>query len=155
MNHEESVIQAGICRTLQEAGVFFFSIPNEGAGDDRRRQMTMMAMGLRPGVADLCVWWPKEDGLVTVGFLEVKTRNGRQSTSQRKFEMLCRIRGVPYSVVRSVEDVEGVSSNNPWITGTSGVYYGMKKNMVEILPFNTTNIIDVNPGLAEQQHPCY
>lgn len=55
----------------------------------------------------------------------------------------------------SVEDVEGVSSNNPWITGTSGVYYGMKKNMVEILPFNTTNIIDVNPGLAEQQHPCY
>lgn len=106
MNHEESVIQAGICRTLQEAGVFFFSIPNEGAGDDRRRQMTMMAMGLRPGVADLCVWWPKEDGLVTIGFLEVKTRNGRQSTSQRKFEMLCRIRGVPYSVVRSVEDVE-------------------------------------------------
>lgn len=55
----------------------------------------------------------------------------------------------------SVEDVEGVSSNNPWITGTSGLYYGMKKNMVEILPFNTTNIIDVNPGLAEQQHPCY
>lgn len=55
----------------------------------------------------------------------------------------------------SVEDVEGVSSSNPWITGTSGVYYGMKKNMVEILPFNTTNIIDVNPGLAEQQHPCY
>ena len=55
----------------------------------------------------------------------------------------------------SVENVEGVSSNNPWITGTSGVYYGMKKNMVEILPFNTTNIIDVNPGLAEQQHPCY
>lgn len=55
----------------------------------------------------------------------------------------------------SVEDVEGVSSNNPWITGASGVYYGMKKNMVEILPFNTTNIIDVNPGLANQQHPCY
>lgn len=55
----------------------------------------------------------------------------------------------------SVEDVEGVSSNNPWITGASGVYYGMKKNMVEILPFNTTNIIDVNPGLAGQQHPCY
>lgn len=54
-----------------------------------------------------------------------------------------------------VEDVEGFSSNNPWITGTSGVFYGMKKNMVEILPFNTTNILDVNPGLAGQQHPCY
>ena len=54
-----------------------------------------------------------------------------------------------------VEDVEGISSNNTWITGNSGVFYGMKKNMVEILPFNTVNIIDVNPGLAGQQHPCY
>lgn len=54
-----------------------------------------------------------------------------------------------------VEDIEGISSNNPWITGISGVFYGMKKNMVEILPFNTTNILDVNPGLAGQQHPCY
>lgn len=54
-----------------------------------------------------------------------------------------------------VEDVEGLSSNNAWITGNTGIFYGMKKNMVEILPFNTTNIIDVNPGLAGQQHPCY
>ena len=29
------------------------------------------------------------------------------------------------------------------------------KKMVEILPFSTTSIIDVNPGLAGQQHPCY
>lgn len=129
MNHEESVIQAGICRTLQEAGVFFFSIPNEGAGDDRRRQMTMMAMGLRPGVADLCVWWPKEDGLVTVGFLEVKTRNGRQSTSQRKFEMLCRIRGVPYSVVRSVEDVEGMLAE---LKARIGTWPDFRKEMRDV-----------------------
>ena len=51
--------------------------------------------------------------------------------------------------------VEGLSSNNAWITGKTGVFYGMKKNMVEILPFSTTNIIDVNPGLAGQQHPSY
>lgn len=129
MNHEESVIQAGICRTLQEAGVFFFSIPNEGAGDDRRRQMTMMAMGLRPGVADLCVWWPREDGLVTVGFLEVKTRNGRQSTLQRKFEMLCRIRGVPYSVVRSVEDVEGMLAG---LKASIGTWPDFRKEMRDV-----------------------
>ena len=129
MNHEESVIQAGICRTLQEAGVFFFSIPNEGAGDDRRRQMTMMAMGLRPGVADLCVWWPKKDGLVTVGFLEVKTRNGRQSISQRKFEMLCRIRGVPYSVVRSVEDVEGMLAG---LKARIGTWPDFRKEMRDV-----------------------
>lgn len=54
-----------------------------------------------------------------------------------------------------VEEVEELSSNNAWITGNTGVFYGLKKNMVEILPFNTTSIIDVNPGLAGQQHPCY
>lgn len=129
MNHEESVIQAGICRRLQEAGVFFFSIPNEGAGDDRRRQMTMMAMGLRPGVADLCVWWPKEDGLVTVGFLEVKTRKGRQSEAQRKFEMLCRSRGVPYSVVRSVEDVEGMLAG---LKARIGTWPDFRKEMRDV-----------------------
>lgn len=52
----------------------------------------------------------------------------------------------------SVEDVEGFASKNVWI---EDMFYGMKKNMVEILPLNTTNIIDVNPGLAGQQHPCY
>ncbi len=55
----------------------------------------------------------------------------------------------------SVEDVEGFASENTWIVGSTGMFYGMKKNMVEILPFNTTSIIDVNPGLAGQQHPCY
>lgn len=55
----------------------------------------------------------------------------------------------------SVEAVEGVSSNNEWITGNNGVYYGLKKNMVEIMPFHQTSIIDVNPGLAGQQHPAY
>lgn len=55
----------------------------------------------------------------------------------------------------STQDIDGVADNNSWITGNTGVFYGMKENMVEILPFNTTNIIDVNPGLAQQQHPCY
>lgn len=52
----------------------------------------------------------------------------------------------------SVKKVDKVSDVNTWITG---MFYGLQKNMVEILPFNTTNIIDVNPGLAGQQHPCY
>ena len=59
------------------------------------------------------------------------------------------------SVKEVKENGSTIAANNAWITGTSGLYYGLKKNMVEILPFNTTNIIDVNPGLAGQQHPCY
>lgn len=52
----------------------------------------------------------------------------------------------------SVEDVEGLASKNEWI---ERMFYALEKNKVEILPFNTSNIIDVNPGLAGQQHPCY
>ena len=54
-----------------------------------------------------------------------------------------------------VEDVAGVATANTWITGSTGVFYGMKKNMVEIMPLHQTAIIDVNPGLTNQQHPCY
>ncbi|MDU1905876.1 MAG: RagB/SusD family nutrient uptake outer membrane protein [Dysgonomonas sp.] len=52
----------------------------------------------------------------------------------------------------SVEEVPGLASVNKWI---ENMFYGMQKNMVEIMPFNTTNIIDVNPGLIGQQHPMY
>lgn len=52
----------------------------------------------------------------------------------------------------SVDKVEGISDVNPFITN---MFYGMVKNKVEILPFSTTAIIDVNPGLKDQQHPCY
>ncbi len=59
------------------------------------------------------------------------------------------------SVKEVKENGSTIAANNAWITGSSGIYYGLKKNMVEILPFHTTKIIDVNPGLAGQQHPCY
>lgn len=52
----------------------------------------------------------------------------------------------------AVDPVEGLADKNVWI---EDMFYGLQKNMVEILPFNTTNIIDVNIGLKDQQHPCY
>ncbi len=52
----------------------------------------------------------------------------------------------------SVDKIEGVADKNVWI---EDMFYGMEKNKVEIMPFNTTSIIDVNPGLVGQQHPCY
>lgn len=60
------------------------------------------------------------------------------------------------SVVDNTNEANGmISSNNAWITGATGLYYGLKKNCTEILPFHSTNIVDVNPGLAGQQHPGY
>lgn len=35
------------------------------------------------------------------------------------------------------------------------LFRGLEKNKVECLPLATSAIIDVNPGLAGQQHPCY
>ncbi|MCF0244694.1 MAG: RagB/SusD family nutrient uptake outer membrane protein [Bacteroidaceae bacterium] len=52
----------------------------------------------------------------------------------------------------SVDDVPGLASKNTWITD---MYYGLVKNRVEIMPFHQTAIIDVNPGLKDQQHPGY
>lgn len=55
----------------------------------------------------------------------------------------------------SVETENGISTENIWLTGASGVFYGLTKNMTELMPFNTSNIVDVNPGLVGQQHPAY
>lgn len=103
----EDVLQSRICRLLQDAGIFFHSIPNEAGGRSRVMQTRLMSMGLRPGVGDLLVWWPVVGG-VRLGYLEVKTAKGRQSDSQRLFQRYCEMKGVPYRVVRSVEDVEAL-----------------------------------------------
>ncbi len=60
------------------------------------------------------------------------------------------------AVVDNTDESKGmISSNNTWFTGSTGIFYGMTKNMTEIIPFHATNVIDVNPGLAGQQHPAY
>lgn len=60
------------------------------------------------------------------------------------------------ATVDNTDESKGmISSNNSWITGSTGIFYGMKKNMTEIIPLHATNVIDVNSGLAGQQHPAY
>lgn len=51
------------------------------------------------------VWWNTPKGTV-VGYLEVKTQKGRQSDRQVHFQEMCEKRGIPYAVVRSVDDVK-------------------------------------------------
>lgn len=100
----EDRIQSDIVRYLRNEGIFCHSVPNEGAGRNNAiRTSQLVTMGLFPGVADLVVWWP--DG---IGYLEVKTEKGRQSDRQRHFQEMCESHGIPYAVVRSVEDVRGI-----------------------------------------------
>lgn len=100
----ESRIQQEIVLYLQAHGIFCHSVPNEGAGGDAIRSSKLVAMGMRAGVADLIVWYPTGTG-VRVGYLEIKDRKGKQSPRQKAFEEKCKGAGIPYDLVRSVEEV--------------------------------------------------
>lgn len=109
MNHTESLLQHDIALYLQSLHIYFHSIPNEGAGADNAvRTMQLEAMGMRPGVADLAVWWPADGGGVKIGYMEVKTPTGVQSARQKHFQQVCAEHGVRYDLVRSVDDVRRI-----------------------------------------------
>lgn len=101
----EANIQSDIVKFLRHGGTMCHSVPNEGAGENGAiRTARLITTGLFPGVGDLVVWWNTAGG-VRIGYLEVKTATGRQSDRQRHFQDLCESHGIPYHVVRSVEDV--------------------------------------------------
>jgi hypothetical protein len=102
MRNDEAHIQAAIVGDLSSQGIYCHSVPNEGAGKDKLRTMQMITMGLRPGTADLVVWFPWGE----IGYLEVKTESGRLSEKQKRFKRRCEDHGVFYAVVRSVDDVD-------------------------------------------------
>jgi hypothetical protein len=102
MRNDEAHIQAAIVGDLSSQGIYCHSVPNEGAGKDKLRTMQMITMGLRPGTADLVVWFPWGE----IGYLEVKTESGRLSERQKRFKRRCEDHGVFYAVVRSVDDVD-------------------------------------------------
>ncbi len=104
---KEDLIQAEIVRYLQSIKIFCHSVPNEAPGNNAIRAMQFISMGLRPGVGDLVVWWPNaERTRVTLGYLEIKRPDGRQSKSQENFEKRCKDAGVVYEIARSVEEVQ-------------------------------------------------
>jgi hypothetical protein len=103
MKHDESRIQYDICQWLQTNGFFFFSVPNEATGRTAVQQMRLIAMGLRPGAADLVVVLPG-----SVVFMEVKDETGTQSKQQINFQEKVQSLGHKYFIVRSVEDVKNL-----------------------------------------------
>ena len=101
----EDRIQAEIVKYLRSHGTWCHSCPNEGAGAGGAiRTAQLITTGLFPGVGDLIVWWNTPDG-VRIGYLEVKTKTGRQSDRQKHFQDMCEEHGIPYHLVRSLDDV--------------------------------------------------
>lgn len=101
---KESDLQKAIVEYLELMGVYFFAINNEMAGGGKSAKIRMQhfkAMGLRAGASDLVLVLREK-----VVFMEVKTEKGRQSESQKTFQMVVESLGHRYEVVRSVGDVE-------------------------------------------------
>lgn len=108
----ESIIQEQIANALSALssryGFVYFSVPNEatlyggreGTGKQFARLATLKKMGMRPGASDLII-----GAAGRMYCLEVKNETGEQSTDQLLFEAWCLRAGVPYVVVRSVDDV--------------------------------------------------
>jgi len=109
----ETTLQILIVETLSILAArhkfVFLSVPNEAyqlgmaakaaTTRDHARMMTLKKMGLTPGVSDLIVL---HNGRAFC--LEVKTGTGRQSAAQVTFQTAVERIGVPYQVVRSVDE---------------------------------------------------
>jgi len=57
MRHPEAIIQMDIVAFLQMRGIFCHSVWNEGGGKDMIRTAQAITTGLKPGVADLGLWF--------------------------------------------------------------------------------------------------
>jgi hypothetical protein len=88
---------------LQSKSAFAFAVPN-AAMRSPALAARMKAEGLMSGVADLCVMLPEGKA----GWLELKTATGRQSETQRTFEIVCIGLDHPYALVRSLDEAIAV-----------------------------------------------
>jgi hypothetical protein len=113
----ESAIQTQIRSYLDALSIDAVHVPNGSvlAGDGRARAIQSNALkkaGVLPGFADLILF---DRRVRRVGFLEVKAAKGRVSPAQEQFGKLATgVWGLPYAVVRSVEDTQSVLNEWGW-----------------------------------------
>lgn len=100
---EEHYLQCQIVQYLRLKGYTVFAIPN-GGSRNAIEGANLKKEGVMAGVADLEVML--SDGKHI--YLELKTKIGKQSQSQKDFEDKCKELGHIYRLVRSIEDVENV-----------------------------------------------
>jgi hypothetical protein len=85
---------------------FVFSVPN-GGFRNAIEALKLSKTGVRRGVSDLIVLMPSKEVL----FLEVKTKDGRQSKEQIEFENTVKSLGFQYHVVRDACDALKIIDN--------------------------------------------
>ena len=105
MRHIESNTQIACVRWFRyqypKLRKLLFAVPNGGARD-RVTGAILKAEGVVAGVADLLLLVPS--GLYHGLCIEMKTKEGRQSDSQKEWEQAVTAQGYAYSLVRTFAD---------------------------------------------------
>lgn len=90
---------------MRVPGAFVFHVPNEGKRSGRSGNR-MKREGMMPGVADLVFNLPAEPGQITgrVFYMELKRlKGGRLSKKQEGFRDLCRMAGIAWAEIRTLD----------------------------------------------------
>lgn len=101
MQHDEFLIQAAIVDFFEINKVLIFSVPNGTNITSPKTRSIYSAAGLRSGVSDLIAVFPDKPV-----FIEVKTKTGRQSDTQKAFQAQVERLGYEYVIMRSVSDAQ-------------------------------------------------
>lgn len=104
MNRPEEVFQKAVVRFLAAVApdVVYYHVPNQRGTRKGWEQGLLTAMGLRKGVADLCLVLPGGGA----GFLELKSKTGSLSKDQRDFRDAVVAAGARYAQCRTLDDVQ-------------------------------------------------
>ena len=86
-------------KMIPAKGLIWFHCPN-GEYRSKATGAKLQAMGVRPGVADLCFTLPGGQS----AYLELKRVGGRQSVEQRVFQADCERAGCAYAVAHTIEE---------------------------------------------------
>ena len=97
----KAVVQ--LLRFKSDPNLIWFHCPN-GIPASPATGARFVALGMKAGVADLVFGLP--DG--RIAFLEIKTRDGRQSIEQKTWQLRCEANNFPYSIARSVSEAEAI-----------------------------------------------
>lgn len=122
-SNREAEIQRAIVAALRlvlPPGSIVHHSGHEQRGGDARAKLAQaigVGMGVHPGFSDLVV---VSEG--RVAFLEVKTAKGRLSEDQEAFRDTVLAQGLPYAVVRSIDDALFALASHGFRTRASSVW---------------------------------
>ena len=99
----EEILQRAVVQFLNLAApkVVFWHVPNQKGTRKTWEQGLLKAMGLKAGVADLCLVLPGG----RAAFIELKVADGKQRKEQAEFQAEAEAAGALYAICRSVDDV--------------------------------------------------